>query len=189
MRTSPRRVDPRNVESTAIQWKRLHCSAMGCESGRQDSNLRPLVPQTSPYFPPRAEFDLECFRREKVGNTTRPREMESAGIALTSAEVDWAYTPSPLFPIVLVPRTRPHRIEATTAHGIPRWDSVYSNRPSRRLERNTGLEPALQPWEGEGPFCIPACAITASRCLSTPLFERCQVPIDGDRAPITVART
>jgi hypothetical protein len=74
-------MDPANLESTAIRWKRLHYSAMGCESGRQDSNLRPLVPQTSLYFPPRAEFDLEWFCGELVGMTTRPRVMESAGIA------------------------------------------------------------------------------------------------------------
>jgi hypothetical protein len=73
--------DPRKLESAATEWKWLHCTAMGCESGRQDSNLRPLVPQTSPYFPPRAEFDLECFRREMVGMTTRARVMESAGFA------------------------------------------------------------------------------------------------------------
>jgi hypothetical protein len=30
-------------------------------SGRQDSNLRPLVPQTSTQFSMRAEFDLEWF--------------------------------------------------------------------------------------------------------------------------------
>src|ERR1039457_3937000 len=53
---------------------------VGRPSGRQDSNLRPLVPQTSPYFPPRAEFDLEWFCGELVGMTTRARVMESAGI-------------------------------------------------------------------------------------------------------------
>jgi len=51
-------------------------------SGRQDSNLRPLVPQTSPYFPIRAEFDLECFRREMVGMTTSACQLESIGIAV-----------------------------------------------------------------------------------------------------------
>ena len=56
---------------------------MCCESGRQDSNLRPLVPQTSTYFPPRAEFDLECFRRETVGMTTRAGVMDSFEIAWT----------------------------------------------------------------------------------------------------------
>jgi hypothetical protein len=50
-------------------------------SGRQDSNLRPLVPQTSPYFSIRSEIDLERFSREVVGMTTRARVMESAGIA------------------------------------------------------------------------------------------------------------
>ena len=60
-----------------------HRPQVGRPSGRQDSNLRPLVPQTSPYFPWRAEFDLECFRRERVGMTTRARVLESVGIAST----------------------------------------------------------------------------------------------------------
>jgi hypothetical protein len=82
MRTSPCKVtDPQKLESAATECKSLHCTAMGCESGRQDSNLRPLVPQTSRHFPISAEFDLECFRREMVGMTTRARAMESAGIA------------------------------------------------------------------------------------------------------------
>jgi hypothetical protein len=82
MSTSPCKVtDPRKLESAATEGKQLHCSAMGCESGRQDSNLRPLVPQTSPYFSPRAEFDLEWFCGELVGMTTRARLMESVGIA------------------------------------------------------------------------------------------------------------
>jgi hypothetical protein len=72
-------MDHGNLESTAIRWKRLHCPAMGCESGRQDSNLRPLVPQTSPHFRMSAEFDLEWFCGELVGMTTRARAMESAG--------------------------------------------------------------------------------------------------------------
>ncbi len=55
-------------------------------SGRQDSNLRPLVPQISPHFSTTAEFDLECFRREVVGMTTRARVLESVGIASTSAD-------------------------------------------------------------------------------------------------------
>ena len=81
MSTSPCKVaDPHKLESTAIHWKWLHCSAMGCESGRQDSNLRPLVPQTSPYLPMRAEFDLEWFCWELVGMTTRARVLESIGI-------------------------------------------------------------------------------------------------------------
>src|SRR5580704_12388641 len=57
---------------------------VGRPSGRQDSNLRPLVPQTSPYFLIPFEFDLECFRREMVGMTTRARVLESIGIASTS---------------------------------------------------------------------------------------------------------
>ena len=56
---------------------------MGCESGRQDLNLRPLVPQTNTHFPPRAEFDLECFRREMVGMTTRARVLDFVGLAWT----------------------------------------------------------------------------------------------------------
>ena len=82
MSTSPCTVtDPRKLESAATECKWLHCNAMGCESGRQDSNLRPLVPQTSPHFPMSAEFDLEWFCGELVGMTTRARVMESAGIA------------------------------------------------------------------------------------------------------------
>jgi hypothetical protein len=82
MSTSPCKVtDPRKLESAAFECKWLHRNAMGCESGRQDSNLRPLVPQTSPYFPIRIEFDLECFRREMVGMTTRPCFLDSVGIA------------------------------------------------------------------------------------------------------------
>ena len=108
MSTSPCKVtDPRRLESTAIRWKRLYCTAMGCESGRQDSSLRRLVPQTSPHFPMSAEFDLEWFCGELVGMTTRARVMESAGIAERSTEVYWAY-PSPL-----CSRTRPH-----TTNGI-----------------------------------------------------------------------
>jgi hypothetical protein len=49
-------------------------------SGRQDSNLRPLVPQTSPHFPMSAEFALEWFCGELVGMTTRARVLESIGI-------------------------------------------------------------------------------------------------------------
>jgi hypothetical protein len=49
---------------------------MGCESGRQDSNLRRLVPQTSTHFPIRIEFELELFRREMVGKTTHPRTLK-----------------------------------------------------------------------------------------------------------------
>src|ERR1039457_219147 len=84
MSTSPCKVtDPQRLESAATEWKWLHCSAMGCESGRQDSNLRPLVPQTSTHFPMSAEFDLERLRREMVGMTTRVSAMESSGIAST----------------------------------------------------------------------------------------------------------
>src|ERR1035438_7260041 len=60
---------------------------VGRPSGRQDSNLRPLVPQTSPYFPMSAEFDLEWFCGELVGLTTRPWLMESVGIAPTFTTV------------------------------------------------------------------------------------------------------
>ena len=67
-------------------------------SGRQDSNLRPLVPQTSPHFPMRAEFDLEWFCGELVGMTTRARVMESAGIAekyLSASTETFAYSLEP----------------------------------------------------------------------------------------------
>jgi hypothetical protein len=76
--------DPRKLESAETDWKRVRCTAIGCESGRQDSNLRPLVPQTSPYFPIRIEFELEGFRREMVGMTSRPCFLESVRIASTS---------------------------------------------------------------------------------------------------------
>ncbi len=55
-------------------------------SGRQDSNLRPLVPQTSPYFSIRSEISLECFIRELVGMTTRARVIDYVGIAWTWCE-------------------------------------------------------------------------------------------------------
>jgi hypothetical protein len=108
MSTSPCKVtDPRKLESAATEWKRLHCSAMGCESGRQDSNLRPLVPQTSTYFPIRIEFELEGFRREMVGMTTRPCSLESVRIASTStgapkAEADGAPPRSTLLSMSIV---------------------------------------------------------------------------------------
>ena len=56
---------------------------VGRPSGRQDSNLRPLVPQISPHFPMSAEFDLEWFCGELVGMTTRSRVMDFAGIGWT----------------------------------------------------------------------------------------------------------
>src|ERR1700681_215795 len=52
-------------------------------SGRQDSNLRPLVPQTSAYFQTEGRVKLECFRRVLVGKSTSPRKLESAGIECT----------------------------------------------------------------------------------------------------------
>src|ERR1700676_24719 len=84
MRTSPSRVtDPRMLECAGIRSKRLRCTAMGCESGRQDSNLRPLVPQTSAYFQAEGRVQLECFCRVLVGKSTGPRKLESAGIECT----------------------------------------------------------------------------------------------------------
>jgi hypothetical protein len=59
-------------------------ASFATNSGRQDSNLRSLVPQISPHFPRRAEFGFECFRREMVGMMTRARLIESVGIAWTS---------------------------------------------------------------------------------------------------------
>ena len=50
-------------------------------SGIQESNLRPRVPPTSPYFASRAEFALEWFRDELVGMTTKAGAMESIGNA------------------------------------------------------------------------------------------------------------
>jgi hypothetical protein len=75
---SPRRVTyPRKLEPAATEWRGLHCPAMGCESGRQDSNLRPLVPETSPLFRMRIEFDLEWLCGELVGMTTGPCSLAS----------------------------------------------------------------------------------------------------------------
>ena len=49
-RSSPCKLtDPRKLGSAATEWKWLNSDAVGCKSGRQDSNLRPLVPQTSTY--------------------------------------------------------------------------------------------------------------------------------------------
>ena len=96
MSTSPCKVtDPRKLESAATEWKWLHCSAMGCESGRQDSNLRPLVPQTSPHFHPQTRVQKEWFRRELVGMTTRAGAMDSIGIPSTRPHAYWALLPSP----------------------------------------------------------------------------------------------
>jgi hypothetical protein len=64
-------------------------------SGRQDSNLRPLVPQTSSHFPPRAEFDLAWFCGELVGMTTRPGALESIGIPPTHTRAYCLLLPSP----------------------------------------------------------------------------------------------
>jgi hypothetical protein len=73
----------------------LQCT--GCESGRQDSNLRPLVPQISPHFPMSAEFDFEGFRRKMVGVTTRARVMESIGMRSTRSHAHLTLlTPPPL---------------------------------------------------------------------------------------------
>jgi hypothetical protein len=87
MSTSPCKVtDPQKLESGATEWKRLHCNAMGCESGRQGSNLRPLVPQTRTCFSMARGVQKEWFRRDLVGMTTRARVLEVVGIASTSRE-------------------------------------------------------------------------------------------------------
>jgi hypothetical protein len=145
---------------------------MGCESGRQDSNLRPLVPQTSPYFPPRSEFDLECFRREMVGMTTRARVMESAGIASTSTEVYWAY-PSPLFPILFSYlelgriATRP-----TRPHGMTVAARSISIRPSPAPGADHGARTRnFNLGKVTVRFCIQPRPQNPSGCLSTPIFE------------------
>jgi hypothetical protein len=56
---------------------------MDCESGRQDSNLRPLIPQISLHFPMSAEFDLDWFCGELVGTTTRACSLEHVEIGST----------------------------------------------------------------------------------------------------------
>ena len=58
-------------------------ATIGGISGRQHSNLRPLVPQTSAYFQAEGRVQLECFRRVLVGKSTSPRKLESAGIECT----------------------------------------------------------------------------------------------------------
>src|ERR1039458_8759378 len=78
---------PLATSSTRTQIARL--------SGRQDSNLRPLVPQTSPHFPMSAEFDLELFCGELVGMTTSAGAMESTGIPSTRSHICWTLLPSP----------------------------------------------------------------------------------------------
>src|SRR5665213_2610529 len=83
---------------------------MGCESGRQDSNLRPLVPQTSTDFPPRAEFDLEWFRREMVGMTTRARVLDFVGIAWTSLRIVGAQSLRGAGSSVTKVRASPHQM-------------------------------------------------------------------------------
>jgi hypothetical protein len=96
MRTSPcKATDPRKLEPAALEWKWLHCTSMGCESGRQDSNLRPLVPQTSPCFRARRRVQKEWFRGELVGMTTRAGAMESNGILSTRTRAYWKLLPSP----------------------------------------------------------------------------------------------
>jgi hypothetical protein len=110
-------------------------------SGRQDSNLRPLVPQTSPYFPPRAEFDLECFRREMVGMRTRARiGIRWNRVDIHSGQLGVPHLPSsPLFSYLELGRsvTRPPR-----AHGMTVAGRFIRFGPPRRRERKTGLEPA-----------------------------------------------
>ena len=71
-----------------MQWLR--------PSGRQDSNLRPLVPQTSPHFSIRAEFDLEWFCGYLVGMTTRAGAMDSIGIPSIPTDAFWTVLPSPV---------------------------------------------------------------------------------------------
>ena len=70
-------------------------------SGRQDSNLRPLVPQTSPYLPMSAEFDLEWFLWELVGMTTRARLLEPPELGWTMVRIKL---------VDVAPRYRPSRV-------------------------------------------------------------------------------
>ena len=92
-------------------------------SGRQDSNLRPLVPQTSPHFPMSAEFDLEWFCRELVGMTTRACLMESVGIASTCIGIYWPE------PIARLPR-RSLDCEHSARHGNRRRRQLLARRGS-----------------------------------------------------------
>jgi hypothetical protein len=72
------------VEMCARGWMRLEIPGTPLRaiatSGRQDSNLRPLVPQTSTYCSPRVRVQLECFCRNLVGKSAAPRKLETAGI-------------------------------------------------------------------------------------------------------------
>jgi hypothetical protein len=78
---SPRRThnlrSRRALARSLVACRVTRCSALTRNDGfsgkrYQFPGVEPdaaLVPQTSTYFPPRAEFDLECFRRERVGMT------------------------------------------------------------------------------------------------------------------------
>ena len=73
--------------TTMADRRPTHRTTARCEiklRGRRGDRTRtgdPWSPST--YFLPRAEFDLECFRREMVGMTTRARVMDFVGIAWT----------------------------------------------------------------------------------------------------------
>jgi hypothetical protein len=61
-----------------INWSLYRTAAA---SGRQDSNLRPLVPQTSASAMESIRVQNVRNGGELVGKITRAREMESDGIA------------------------------------------------------------------------------------------------------------
>ena len=98
-----RRYRSRPTRSRRARHQSMHAGRqVRRPSGRQDSNLRPLVPQTCRPVPIRVEFDLGWSCGELVGMTTRPWLLESVGIAPISVSV---FTES----IALLPRR--HAIE------------------------------------------------------------------------------
>ncbi len=144
---------------------------VGRPSGRQDSNLRPLVPQTSPHFLDNAEFDLECFRREMVGMTTRAPN----GIRWTSVDIHRGLLSVPHLPsspIVLVPRTGPHRNGATKGA----WDDhlrlrLFDSTLPGSWSGRRGSNAQFQPWEGGGPFLYSAAPDRPLRMSIHPHFR------------------
>ena len=121
MSTSPCKVtDPRRLESAATEWTWLHCSGRGCESGRQDSNLRPLVPQTSPRFRGRNRVQNVWFRGGLVGMTTSASAMESIGIPSTHTHTYCTLLPPPP-PLGAVGRAEPLKsMNPVTGHSCER---------------------------------------------------------------------
>ena len=80
-------ITPRSPAGTQRPAQPLAANSNARPSGIQDSNLRPLVPQTSTHFPLSADFNLEWFRGELAGMTTRASAMEPIEIACTFAYI------------------------------------------------------------------------------------------------------